>query len=93
MRKTSIAVLTGATVQCDVSVGSCCCVMLLLLYTKQVPRTYKGVCWNTTKDKADFLFEMQVQGSFSLLRTTSLSDNFGKIYGNTLLCVTEYDCT
>lgn len=45
--------------------------------------TYKGVCWNTTKDKADFLFDMQVQGSLSLLRTTHLSNNFGKIYSNT----------
>lgn len=69
--------------------GSCCCVMLLLLYTKQVPRTSKGVCWDTTKDKGDFFFEMQVKGRFSLLRTTRLSNNFGKIYGNMLLCVTE----
>lgn len=76
---------------------SCCCVMLLLLYTKQVPRTSKGVCWNTTKDKAGFLFDMRVQGSFSLLRTTHLSDNFGKIHGNThcfvLLSMTAHEIT
>lgn len=71
--------------------------MLLLLYTKQVPRTSKGVCWNTTKDKADFLFDMRVRGSFSLLRTTHLSNNFGKIHGNThcfvLLSMTAHEIT
>lgn len=93
MRKASIAVLTGATVQCDVSEGSCCCVMLLLLYTKQVPRTYKGVCWNATKDKADSLFEMQVQGSFSLLRTTSFKQLWQNIWRHTplLLSMTAHE--
>lgn len=36
---------------------------------------------------------MQVQGSFSLMKNTSLSNNFGRVYSNTFLCVAEGDCT